>query len=157
MRRNLARFAAASAMAITVLAASCPSAAGDLSIAIAPSVDNPADPQMGDHLVFETRLTNTGATPVLGVISWLSIVRVDPGQEAPIGLEDWQRWVPYRDVETWYQRELASTPEGVKKYMLNAYFAGEWEADYDPLLFSTPQSPVAIRAKARASASSGTA
>ncbi|MEZ4233030.1 MAG: alpha/beta hydrolase [Polyangiaceae bacterium] len=52
----------------------------------------------------------------------------------PIGLEDWQRWVPYRDVETWYQRELASTPEGVKKYMLNAYFAGEWEADYDPLL-----------------------
>ncbi|MEZ5795440.1 hypothetical protein [Albidovulum sp.] len=89
MRRNLARFAAASAMAITVLAASCPSAAGDLSIAIAPSVDNPADPQMGDHLVFETRLTNTGATPVLGVISWLSIVRVDPGQEAPIGLEDW--------------------------------------------------------------------
>ncbi len=52
----------------------------------------------------------------------------------PIGLEDWQAWVPYRDVETWYQRELGSTPEGVKKYMQNAYFAGEWKPEYDPLL-----------------------
>lgn len=52
----------------------------------------------------------------------------------PIGLEDWQTVVPYRDVEAWYQRELGSTPEGVKKYMLNAYFAGQWKPEYDPLL-----------------------
>lgn len=78
--------------AITVLGAmtpAVPAAAGDLAIRISPSADNPADPQMGDHLSFRSQITNTGTSPIDGVISWLSIVRVDAGKEAPIGLEDW--------------------------------------------------------------------
>lgn len=89
MKRVLARRTAAALFGITVLVASYPAVADDLAIQIAPSADNPADPQMGDHLAFRTRLTNTGTTPIEGVISWLSIVRVDQGHEAPIGLEDW--------------------------------------------------------------------
>ena len=89
MKRSLARRAAAALIGMTALAASFPAAANELAIRIAPSTDNPADPQMGDHLAFQTRLMNTGTTPIEGVISWLSIVRVDRGQEAPIGLEDW--------------------------------------------------------------------
>lgn len=89
MTRTLARLAAAAFIGMSALVASYPAAADDLAIQIAPSAENPADPQMGDHLAFQTRLTNTGTTPIEGVISWLSIVRVDQGQEAPIGLEDW--------------------------------------------------------------------
>ena len=74
---------------IVAIAPAVPAAANDLGIQIAPSPDNPADPQMGDHLAFQTQITNTGIAPVDGVISWLSILRVDAGQEAPIGLEDW--------------------------------------------------------------------
>lgn len=72
----------------------------------------------------------------------------------PIGLEDWQASVPYRDVEAWYQRELASTPEGVKEYMSKAYFAGEWKSAYDPLLeiqagwANGPEKPTTARVSA---------
>jgi hypothetical protein len=89
MKSTFIQVAAAAVTGLTMLAVPFPAAAGDLSIQIAASADNPTHPQMGDHLAFQTRLTNTGTIPVDGVISWLSIVRVDPGREAPIGLEDW--------------------------------------------------------------------
>ncbi len=52
----------------------------------------------------------------------------------PIGLEDWKRKVPYRPVEWWYANELDKTPEGIKGYMTDSYFDGQWKSDYDPLL-----------------------
>lgn len=52
----------------------------------------------------------------------------------PIGLEDWQRKVPYRSVGAIEQSELAREPGAVKEYMRAAYFAGEWDEAYDPLL-----------------------
>ncbi len=52
----------------------------------------------------------------------------------PIGLEDWQRVVPYRSVGAIEQAELAREPGAVKQYMQAAYFAGEWDEAYDPLL-----------------------
>lgn len=52
----------------------------------------------------------------------------------PIGLEDWQRVVPYRSVAAIEESELARAPDAVKQYMLAAYFAGEWDEAYDPLL-----------------------
>jgi len=52
----------------------------------------------------------------------------------PIGLEDWQRMVPYRSVGAIEASELAREPGAVKAYMQAAYFAGEWDAAYDPLL-----------------------
>ena len=52
----------------------------------------------------------------------------------PIGLEDWKRKVPYRSVDEWHRRELARTPQSVKKYMETNYFGGKWKPEYDPLV-----------------------
>lgn len=50
----------------------------------------------------------------------------------PIGLEDWKALgVPYRSVDDWYARELKTTAEGLHKYQLNTYYAGEWRAEFD--------------------------
>jgi hypothetical protein len=89
MNKNLSLLAAAAFAGMAAVAPTAPAAANDLAIKIAPSADNPTSPQMGDNLSFETRITNTGTSPVEGVIAWLSIVRVDKDKEAPIGLEDW--------------------------------------------------------------------
>lgn len=79
------------AAAFAALVAMSPSGAeaAELAISISPAAGNPDSPQMGDRISYETQITNTGANPVDGLISWLSIVRVDKGKEAPIGLEDW--------------------------------------------------------------------
>lgn len=52
----------------------------------------------------------------------------------PIGLEDWKTVVPYQPVEAWYARELEATPESIKEYQRQSYFAGEWKPAYDPLV-----------------------
>lgn len=51
----------------------------------------------------------------------------------PIGLEDWQRVVPYATVDQWYQGELRKTPQSVRDYMRASYFDGAWEPEYDQL------------------------
>ncbi|GAB2890576.1 alpha/beta fold hydrolase [Microbulbifer echini] len=52
----------------------------------------------------------------------------------PIGLEDWRRFVPYEPLEQAILREQAQTPEGIKNYMLKAYFDGKWRESYNSLL-----------------------
>lgn len=52
----------------------------------------------------------------------------------PIGLEDWKRVAPYRSIDDWTQAELKKDAAGIKTYMQNAYFAGQWDNAYDPLL-----------------------
>ncbi len=52
----------------------------------------------------------------------------------PIGLEDWKQHVPYRTVDEWYAQELRATPEGVKRYMEQNYFDGQWKPAYDALV-----------------------
>ncbi|WP_193211390.1 alpha/beta fold hydrolase [Luteolibacter marinus] len=52
----------------------------------------------------------------------------------PIGLEDWQRFVPYASVADVYAAELKKTPESIRAYMQKSYFDGQWKDDYDPLL-----------------------
>lgn len=52
----------------------------------------------------------------------------------PIGLEDWKRVAPYRSVDDWTQAELKKDASSIKTYMQNAYFAGQWDEAYDPLL-----------------------
>lgn len=49
----------------------------------------------------------------------------------PIGLEDWQRVVPYATVDALYEAALAKTPESVEAYMQESYFDGHWEPRYD--------------------------
>jgi len=50
----------------------------------------------------------------------------------PIGLEDWKAiGVPYVGVDGWYQNELGQTPEGIRDYMRESYFGGEWKPEYE--------------------------
>jgi hypothetical protein len=63
--------------------------AAALSIDIHPAADNPATPEMGDHLGFRTVIRNDGAAPIDGLTAWVSLVQVDPGHEQPVDLEDW--------------------------------------------------------------------
>jgi hypothetical protein len=64
-------------------------AAVPLNISLATGTANPALPQMGDHLHFSSVIHNTGAAPLHGMVAWISMVRMDPGQEEPMDLEDW--------------------------------------------------------------------
>jgi pimeloyl-ACP methyl ester carboxylesterase len=54
--------------------------------------------------------------------------------ENMIGLEDWQKWVFYKDVEFFFDRELKKSKDGVRQYMLTNYFHNEWKPSYDELL-----------------------
>lgn len=50
----------------------------------------------------------------------------------PIGLEDWKaKGVPWRSVDDWYQRELKTSAESIKKYEQKTYYAGQWKPEYD--------------------------
>lgn len=55
--------------------------------------------------------------------------------ENPIGLEDWRKWVPYKDLSFFYERELKKTAEDAKQYMLANYFHNEWKSSYDDLVY----------------------
>lgn len=53
----------------------------------------------------------------------------------PIGLEDWRaKGVPPATVDELYATELAATPESIRAYMRNAYFAGNWQPAYEELV-----------------------
>lgn len=64
-------------------------ATGPIEISLTPAAANPTAPRMGDNLTFRSVITNNGTTPVRGVVAWLGLVRVDPGKEQPVDLEDW--------------------------------------------------------------------
>ena len=75
--------------AALVAPAAAPAADAPLSVDLAPSPDNPSSPQMGDQLAFHSIIHNQGAPAVEGLIAWLSLVRIDQGNEQPVDLEDW--------------------------------------------------------------------
>ncbi|MDP4023240.1 alpha/beta hydrolase [Methylobacterium sp. NEAU 140] len=51
----------------------------------------------------------------------------------PIGLEDWSaKGVPPVSVEQWYQRDLKTTADSIRAYERATYYAGQWEARYEP-------------------------
>lgn len=50
--------------------------------------------------------------------------------ENPIGLEDYKLKVPYQSVDKWYQSELKSNFESIKKYQLISYYDGKWKDQY---------------------------
>lgn len=64
-------------------------AADSLSISLAPDPSNPPSPQMGDWLKFNSVVSNPSTQEAHGVVAWISLVQVDPGQEQPVDLEDW--------------------------------------------------------------------
>lgn len=49
----------------------------------------------------------------------------------PIGLEDWKTMTAYHSIDQYYQAELNSNPERVKKYQLESYYDNNWKPEYD--------------------------
>jgi pimeloyl-ACP methyl ester carboxylesterase len=50
----------------------------------------------------------------------------------PIGLEDWKAaGVPWRSVDDWYERELRTSYEGIRKYQMDVYYAGTWRPAFE--------------------------
>jgi hypothetical protein len=78
------------AIVTVVLFAGLAAAAGTpFSLDLRPDEGNPMAPVMGDHLRFWSTITNSGATPIEGLVAWVSLVEIDPGNEQPVDLEDW--------------------------------------------------------------------
>lgn len=51
----------------------------------------------------------------------------------PIGLEDWKaKGVPSLSVDQWYQRELNTSADRIRKYEQNTYYDGQWKPEYEP-------------------------
>jgi hypothetical protein len=76
-------------VSITLFAAGSAAAETVVALDLHPDVQNPAAPAMGDHLRFWSTITNTGSTPIEGLVAWISLVEIDPGNEQPVDLEDW--------------------------------------------------------------------
>jgi pimeloyl-ACP methyl ester carboxylesterase len=50
----------------------------------------------------------------------------------PIGLEDWKvKGVPYQSVDKWYEGELKTNAEGIRKYQRATYYVDTWKPEYD--------------------------
>lgn len=63
--------------------------AAGLQLQLRPDASNPAKPMMGDWMHFHSLISNTGSTPIEGLVAWISLVEVTPGKEQPMDLEDW--------------------------------------------------------------------
>lgn len=51
----------------------------------------------------------------------------------PIGLEDWKaKGVPSLSVDEWYERELATSADRIRRYEQETYYVGRWRAEYEP-------------------------
>jgi hypothetical protein len=60
-----------------------------IDLVLQPGPGNPGSPRMGDQLTFESSITNRADQPINGLVTWLSLVELTPGQEQPVDLEDW--------------------------------------------------------------------
>ncbi len=78
-------------IAVGLIFGSVPSSAADrpLSLSLAPDSGNPSRPIMGDRLRFWSTISNPGQKPLKGLVAWISLVEIDPGNEQPVDLEDW--------------------------------------------------------------------
>lgn len=52
----------------------------------------------------------------------------------PIGLEDYGKYVEFKDVNFFYKRELGKTLDKAINYQKNNYYDGKWSSEYEKLL-----------------------
>ena len=78
-----------STITIILMATVSAAAVAPLSLELGPDEGNPSSPVMGDHMLFWSAITNTGRTSIEGLVAWISLVEIDPGNEQPVDLEDW--------------------------------------------------------------------
>ena len=77
------------AAGLVMLMLAIPAWAAPLTIDLQPDAGNRQVPTMGDHLQFWSTITNKSTRPIEGLVAWISLVEVDPGNEQPVDLEDW--------------------------------------------------------------------
>lgn len=53
------------------------------------STDAIAAPKMGERVTFHSTVLNPDSREHRGVVAWLALLKVDPGLEQPVDLEDW--------------------------------------------------------------------
>lgn len=80
---------AALLLVVSLVLGSHGAVAASVSVDLGSNGTNRTSPQMGDTLTFHSTIRNDGAAPVEGVIAWISLVQIDPGNEQPVDLEDW--------------------------------------------------------------------
>ena len=54
--------------------------------------------------------------------------------ENPIGLEDYQIFSPYQNIDKLYASELKNTDQSYKDYQFKFYYDGKWKPEYDKWL-----------------------
>jgi hypothetical protein len=85
--------AAALAMILACLApvrAASAASPAPLELVLVPDAANPATPRMGDRLAFHVTIRNAGSPArAQSTIAWLTLLRMDPGHEQVVDLEDW--------------------------------------------------------------------
>ncbi|MFC4169409.1 alpha/beta fold hydrolase [Teichococcus aestuarii] len=76
----------------------------------------------------------------------------------PIGLEDWEAMgVPHQTIDEWLAAEQRTTPDSIRAYQRDTYYAGQWEARYDRWvemqagLYAGPGREAVLRNQAQAS------
>ncbi|WP_319547982.1 alpha/beta hydrolase [Desulfogranum marinum] len=52
----------------------------------------------------------------------------------PIGLENYGKYVQFKDVNFFYKRELAKTLDKARAYQKKNYYDGKWSSEYEKLL-----------------------
>lgn len=52
----------------------------------------------------------------------------------PIGLEDYKTLAPYKNIDELYAMELKTDENKIREYQKNAYYDGNWKAEYEPML-----------------------
>lgn len=53
----------------------------------------------------------------------------------PIGLENYLKYVEYKDTDFFYKFELSKTAEKIKNYQQKNYYDGEWNDQYEALTY----------------------
>ncbi|QBG48550.1 alpha/beta hydrolase [Verrucomicrobia bacterium S94] len=53
----------------------------------------------------------------------------------PIGLENYLKFVQYKDVDFFYENERKQTAETIRSYQQKNYYAGAWNARYEALTY----------------------
>ncbi|MFH0727173.1 MAG: hypothetical protein V2B19_12640 [Pseudomonadota bacterium] len=78
-----------SLVAVVLMASGAFADRAPLTLDLRPDDQNPSAPTVGDHLKFWSTITNVGVSSIEGVVAWISLVEIDPGNEQPVNLEDW--------------------------------------------------------------------
>ena len=146
--------------AALLLSAALAAQAAALRLSLAPDPANPSVLRMGDRVAFRGTIANAGSDPAHGVVAWITLVRVDPGREQPVDLEDWSahkalaravmapgertdvQW-PMRLIQSGHYRVAVSAAENGSASIVSSPFV-DFRVERKPVVESRRVLPVAL-------------